>query len=370
MTDDIPPTDETTAEAEAASPADVERLARRFDAEGRPYARVTVVRREPPVSATVGDRAIVTADGELRGWIGGVACAQSVVTREATAAIRRGEPAFVGLAPDPDTVARPGLKAFPMTCHSEGTLELFVDPVVPVPRLVVVGDSPLSRVLVRLASQLTYDVTVVAGGDAERFPGADRVRPHDDESSFADASFVVVASMGDIDETGVEYAVRAGVPYVALVASEKRAETLFETVAGRLGADAETVAEAVTAPAGLDIGAKTPEEIAVSIVAELVEVRRSGRVETVARATESAEGSDAVSSADPVSDAGEAATSDESTTGTEADAAVDPVCGMDVAVGEAAATVTFEGETYHFCGQGCADAFEDDPGRYLDAEVA
>jgi xanthine dehydrogenase accessory factor len=217
---------------------------------------------------------------------------------------------------------------------------------------------------VRLASRLTYDVTVAADADAERFPGADRVRPPDDESAFADASFVVVASMGDIDEAGVEYAVRAGVPYVALVASGKRAETLFETVAGRLDVDAETVADAVTAPAGLDIGAQTPEEIAVSVLAELVEVRRSGRVETVARATGDDEGSD------PASNADEATADDDPSADADAETAVDPVCGMDVTVGEAAATATFEGETYHFCGQGCADAFEADPGRYLDAEVA
>jgi xanthine dehydrogenase accessory factor len=363
MTDDTP-RDEPKAEETAASPEDVQRLAREFEAAGRPYARVTVVRREPPVSATVGDSALVTPDGDLVGWIGGVACAQSVVTREATEALRTGDPTLVGLAPDPESVARPGLEAFPMTCHSEGTLELFVEPVVPVPRLVVVGDSTISRALVRLASALTYEVTVVADADADAFAGADRrVELADaDDAVFADAAFVVVASMhDDTDARGVERAVRAAVPYVSLVASDKRATTLFDRVATRIGVDADALADAVRSPAGLDIGAETPEEIAVSILAELVEVRRSGTVDAPELVVDSAA-------------AGGEATTDEAATGGEAttdgaatEEVVDPVCGMDVVVGEAAATVTVEGETYHFCGQGCADAFADDPKRYVDA---
>jgi xanthine dehydrogenase accessory factor len=355
MTDDTPDRDEggTASRADAAAPEQVERLAAEYLRTGRPFARVTVVRREPPVSAVVGDRAIVTDDGDLVGWIGGAACAQSVAVKEATAALERGEPAFVGLAPDPDDVARPGLSAYPMTCHSGGTLELFIEPVVPGPRLVVVGESPIARALSRLAGETGYDVTVATG------PDGDGVAVSDTDALAApldEAAAVVVASMGAYDEAGLEAALRAGVAHVGLVASARRRDEVAEEVAETLGVEIEAVAERVSSPVGLDIGAKTPEEIAVSILAELVAVRR---------------GAVSVESAAPL-DLGDdepTATHDHGHDDTaDVETAIDPVCGMDVVVGEAL-TVTYGGERYHFCGEGCAAAFERDPERYLD-EVA
>lgn len=399
----------TAEDADAAPREAVDRLARRLEAEGKPYARVTVVRREPPVSATVGDRAIVTPDGELTGWIGGVACAQSVAVREATRAIRADEPALVGLAPDPSTIDRPGLAAFPMTCHSGGTLELFVEPVTPTPRLVVVGDSPVARAVARLAGELTYDVVRVvddadvdpdpdpdpdpdgdgdgnAGDETGPAPGGDPPAPDDrpdpadwpgadevvaagavgepvDPDALARAigapAAVVVATMGAFDEPAVEAGLRTGAPYVGLVASRKRAAALAEAVGERLGRDPDQVAAAVTAPAGLDLGARTPEEIATSVLAELVAVRRSD--EGTATAGIDAPESDGERGDDGHEREGGAG---------EPRTAVDPVCGMTVEVGEAAATVEHEGATYHFCGQGCADAFVDEPTRFLEAAEA
>jgi xanthine dehydrogenase accessory factor len=349
----------------ATSPAKVEQAAAAFDRQGRPYARVTVVRREPPVSATVGDRALVTPDGDVVGWIGGAECAQSVVIEEATAALAEGEPVLVGLAPDPDDVDRPGLEAYPMTCHSGGTLELFVEPVTPVPRLVVVGESPIAQALARLAGELTYEVTVATGDGHDReMPGASRTVAAADAETIATAidgaEYVVVASMGEYDERGVVAALQAGASYVGLVASDERRGEFAASVAPRLDVDPETVADALTTPVGLDIGARTPEEIAVSILAELVGLRRGvdGPIEF---AVADAPIEDVEGAAEP--DQAE----DERNTGDET--VVDPVCGMDVVVGEAAATVAHDGETYHFCGQGCADAFADDPGGYLDGEV-
>ena len=270
-----------SARADAASQETVDRLARQYAEEGRPFARVTVVRREPPVSARVGDRAIVTLDGDLTGWIGGVACAQSVAVREAQAALRRGESKLIGIAPDPDTIDRPGLEAFPMTCHSQGTLELFVEPVTPVSRLVVVGDSPIARALARFAGELPYDVTVVS--DATDVAGADGHVTADDAAAmteaFRGATWVVAASMGATDDVAVEAALAAGAPYVGLVASRRRAADLIERVAGRTGRSVEAVRDVVTSPAGVDIGARTPEEIGVSLLAELISVRRTGDVE-------------------------------------------------------------------------------------------
>lgn len=352
--------DRPESRADAASPSKVEELAREFDGRGRPYAKVTVVRREPPVSANVGDRALVTPEGEVVGWIGGAACARSVVVEAATDALADGDPRLVGLAPNPDDVDRPGVESYPMTCHSGGTLELFVEPVAPRPRLVVVGDSAVSRALVRLASDLTYRVTVVAD-DPAASPDADAVVDAADaegvEAAVTDAWAVVVASMGEYDAPGLGAALRAEPEYLGLVASDERRDELAAEVAGELGVDPGAVREAVTTPAGLAIGAKTAEEIAVSVLAELVAVRREADL-APASATEAIPASVGRSEPAERADAGDAET------------AADPVCGMDVVVGEAAATVAHGGETYHFCGEGCAAAFATEPGKYLDAEAS
>jgi xanthine dehydrogenase accessory factor len=362
----------------AASPERVDRLAARYAEQGRPFARVTVVRREPPVSAHVGDRAVVTADGDLTGWIGGAACAQSVVVREARTALRTGEPKLIGIAPDPDAVDRPGLEAFPMTCHSQGTLELFVEPVTSPARLVVVGDSPMAASLARLAGGLSVDVTAVTP-DGDPLAGADESHAAPDDVTamaelLAGATWVVAASTGTTDDVAVAGALAAEVPYVGLVASRRRADELAERVADWTGRDAGAVRAAVRSPAGLDIGARTPEEVGVSVLAELVAVRRSGELSgDASTATGASDDGAPVASGDGDGDgtmAGSGA-DDGATAGSgDGDAAeptvvTDPVCGMDVTVGAAAATTTHDGETYHFCGEGCRDAFVDDPDRFV-----
>ncbi|MFA1610678.1 XdhC family protein [Halobellus rubicundus] len=342
-----------------ATDGDVAALERTLEERGEPYARVTVVRREPPVSANVGDRAVVTADGDLHGWIGGAACAQTTATSEAQAALEAGEPRLVGIAPDPDDVDRPGLEAFPMHCHSEGVLELFVEPVNPRPTLLVVGDSPIARSVARLARELAVDVTVVdpEGGDHGDATTLATTDPAAIADAVGPAPLVVVASMGQFDARGVAAGVRTGAPYVGLVASEKRGEEVIERAAALSETDPESVADAVTSPAGIDVGARTPAEIAVSILAEVVEARsKAGLV----GAGEVEVGGDADANAD-VDDDADADADD------PPELATDPVCGMD-ADPETAPSVEHDGETYYFCCEGCAGSFRDDPESYLDGE--
>jgi xanthine dehydrogenase accessory factor len=332
---------------------------------------VTVVRREAPVSAHVGDSALVTADGEVVGWVGGAECAQSVAVREAKAAIESGESTLIGLAPDPADVERPGLRAFPMTCHSGGTLELFVEPVVPGPDLVVVGDAPVARAVARLGREVVAGVTVVTGERADLSSAGSETDvealPATDAEAVADAitgaTAVVVASMGQYDELGVEAGLRAGAGYVGLVASDRRRDGVAATVAESLGVDTEDVVAAVTTPAGLDISARSPEEIAVSVLAELVALRR-GADDTIR--IDARDASTGPWERDAKETPGESGEHDE-TENTATATVVDPVCGMDVTVDESTPAVEHSGETYHFCGQGCADAFAADPGRYVEA---
>jgi xanthine dehydrogenase accessory factor len=362
---------------------------------GEPYARVTVVRREAPASANVGDRAVVTADGEIYGWVGGVACAQSVIERVGTEAIDEGAPTLVGIAPDPDAVDRPGLEAFPMTCHSDGVLELFVEPVVPDAELVIVGDSAVARSLARLAEELAIGVTLVADADAVSGVPADTelhadLDPDSIVGAVGPAPIVVAASMGEYDSRGIAAGVLADAPYVGLVASDERAGTEIDRAAGLLDRDRAEVAAAVTNPAGVDIEAYTPAEIAASLLAEVVDVR-AGRApaelasagagspsepettcgsppnDDAVPATHSASAPVSETASDP--DAGSGSGSDTDPDSEDAPTeAVDPVCGMSVDPAAAAATDEYRGETYYFCCRGCADSFESDPESYLDAE--
>lgn len=343
------------------SDGDVSELERTLTERGEAYARVTIVRREPPVSANVGDRAVVTRDGELHGWIGGVACAQTTTVTEATAAIEAGEPRLVGIAPDPDEIDRPGLEAFPMRCHSEGVLELFIEPVNLTLELLIVGASPVARSLARLAAELTIDVTLVdsTNEDADDLPPGTSVTTTTDPTELAErvgaSPLVVVASMGQYDARGVAAGVRADAPYVGLVASDTRSTEVIERAADLLDRDPETVREAVTNPAGVDIAARTPAEIAATLLAELVDARATaGAPEPQPTAADSSGSED-----EDDSTATGAAATDEP--------AIDPVCGMTVDPDEAAANVDHEGEVYYFCCHGCADSFRIDPASYLDA---
>jgi xanthine dehydrogenase accessory factor len=368
MTADTPDADDETSSDRAAVATDGDLAARERALREReePYARATVVRREPPVSANVGDRALVTADGDLHGWIGGAACAQSRVASEAREAIAEGEPRLIGLAPDPDDVDRPGLAAFPMMCHSEGTLEIFVEPMIPATRLLVIGDSPITRSLGRLATELDVEIAVVdPDATAADLPDGTTAISTLEPDEIADAvgvgPFVVVASMGEYDARGVAAGVLADAPYVGLVASDSRAEEVVERAAALLDRDPEEVREAITNPAGVDISATTGPEIATSLLAELVDVRADSETIVASADDGSTDAADAESTSEAADSGGTDAIEDAKTADEEA---IDPVCGMTVDPADSA-SVTHDGTTYYFCCHGCADSFRTDPDEYL-----
>ena len=280
---------------------------------------MTVVWSRSPVSARPGDAALVTVDGRLRGWVGG-SCAESVVVRQALDALSEGTPRLVHLAPPGELPPeREGLVVAPVTCASEGSLEVFVDPRLPAPHLVAVGRSPLVEALATMAGAVGFDVTVYEREDA-------RAEVDLAKAGAGPGSFVVVATMGRYDEDAVEAALATGARYVALVASERRAATVL---AGLSDEDRARV----HAPAGLDLGELPHVEIAVAILAEIVaEKARSKPVVAVG--------------AEPVT-------------------AIDPVCGMTVEPATAADRFDHEGVTYWFCATGCRRGFERDPSAYL-----
>ena len=272
-------------------------LAASLSAQGERFALVTVVRREPPSSARVGDTALVTERGEYHGWAGG-GCTRETVVREAQRAMAEGEPRLFCISPDPKP--RPGMVALQMTCDSGGTVEIYVEPVLPVARLVLYGATPMVEALARIGEAMGWRVE--RGGEAS-----------------LDRAHVLVGTMGDEDLEVLQKVLRADPAYVGVIASRKRFEHVRETLVA-CGIPRAAV-DKVAVPAGLDIGARTPEEIAVSVMAQIVERRRSATVQTMV------------------------------------DEFVDPICGMKVAVAGAKHVAEAGGRLYYFCCAGCRTRF-------------
>ncbi len=268
------------------SALDVLATAQRLQQNEQAFALVSVLRVQAPASARPGDKAIVTADGIVQGWIGG-GCAQPAVLRTVRQALADGRARVIRIAPE--TAAGDGSAApvrelddvleFGMACHSGGTLELFIDPVLPRASLTVIGDSPVAVALADLAPRVGLKVQVVAhGAQAERFASATRVLASDDAAGVAaqvaSGSFVVVATQGRRDVQGLRAALAVQARQVWLVASGRKAQVLKDALVAA-GADAAQVA-AIVAPAGQPIGAHTPEEVALSVLAAVVAARRQG----------------------------------------------------------------------------------------------
>ena len=301
-----------------------------------PFVIATVVRRQPSSSAQSGDSAVITASGEFRGWLGG-SCSQPTVLREAKRALADGQPRLIALSPNPAADQRPGVVPFPMTCHSGGSVEIYLEPVLPRPRLVLFGVSPVVRALSRLAKAMGYAVDVAdPAADREAFPEADRLAADARklEAAAGTRTFAVVATMSDSDEDVIEAALAMKPTYLGVVASAKRFAPIREALQRR-GVSAGAL-DRIQTPAGLDIGAVTPEEIAVSILAEIIEMQRR---ET--RERESAESELTVAQA------------------------TDLVCGMTVEIVTARHSAEVGGRVYYFCCGGCRERFLASPERFL-----
>jgi xanthine dehydrogenase accessory factor len=304
---------------------------------GQAFAVATVVWRQSPSSSQPGARAIITAEGELHGWIGG-ACAEPAVIREAQQVIAEGTARLLLLGtPEQFGASVPdGVTVIPISCQSEGALEVYIEPVLSAPHLVIVGSSPMARTLASLAGTLGWRADLVRGPDFEA-AGAD------------ERSMIVVATQGHGDEEVLERAAAVRPAYLGLVASRRRGTAVLGYLADR-GVPKDEL-DRVRVPAGLDLGKTTHQEIAVAILAELVQLRASGTLR--ARVP-----------------AGKARPAGRTASEPERPArAIDPVCAMTVAATAAGPPLEHDGVDYYFCSAGCRRAFEKDPGAYLERET-
>jgi len=288
---------------------------------GEPFVVATVVRVDPPTSARAGDKALITADGKLWGWIGG-SCSEGLVRREALIALGDGQPRLVKIAPDQAPEHLPGVVAHLSTCPSAGSLDVFIDPQLPRPVLLVVGDTPAAHTLIRLGATIGYTTCAVhPGAAASDFPEADQVVGSLDLAPAQPnaSTWAVVATMGHYDEDAIEVLLRSDVAYIGLVASRRRAATVLDVLAGRGVHGLERVRRAADSSVG-----GSQEEIALATLAEIVAERHAhqGRYAIALPAT-----------------------------------AIDPICGMQVGVKGAMHMLAVGETTHYFCGAGCLDAF-------------
>jgi xanthine dehydrogenase accessory factor len=312
-------------------------------AQGVPFALATVVRRERPTSGQPGDKAIITRTGEFVGWIGG-SCAQPTVLQEVEKALADGEPRLVVLTPNLDAEVREGIELYRMTCYSGGTMEIYIEPYLPEPQLLICGASPAAEALVKIGKAVGLQVFLIdPSATADNFPDADVILPQIMAGKFSDIQerYAVVATMGNWDEEAIKDVLALSPAYLGLIASKKRFQEIVSRLSGE-GVSREQLA-LVTCPAGLEISARTLPEVALSIMAEIVSLRRSRAEKGAMTASPPQEVLPAM--------------------------AEDPVCHMRVDPQTARHRVDFEGLTYYFCNASCKTSFEKDPRKYLAQEV-
>jgi xanthine dehydrogenase accessory factor len=279
-----------------------------------PYVHCRVVLAEPPTSAKPGAEALVLPDGTIEGFVGG-SCAESTVRAQGLAMLDTGESMLLRITPEPEPHQR-GKLVVHNPCLSGGTLEIFMEPVLPSPSIVVVGSAPVAEALRGLAAHFGWDVTTPCHLSAE---------------SLAGVTALVVASHGRDEESALTAALAGDVPYIGLVASRKRGAAVIGSL------DGEADPSRIHSPAGLDIGAHTPDEIALSIMGEIVSLRPRPSGRSIA---------EAMSSSPP-------------------EQAIDPVCGMSVLMVDDSLHLDLDDERFWFCGSGCLRAFGADPQAYL-----
>ncbi len=310
---------------------------------GESFAIATVVRVEKPISAKSGDKAIIQEDGTLDGWVGG-GCAQDTVVREAKKAIREAQPRLLRLVGVGAVAEKSeGVLEFPITCHSGGTMDVYIEPVLPKPQLILLGNSPVAQTLAKLASAMGYEIDVFdPQATREQFPNAQHISTEHNLQTFVvrPLSFVVVSTQGHDDELALEAAARSKAAYIACVSSIKKFSTRAEYLRER-GVSEEQIAR-FKVPAGLDIGALTPDEIAASILAEMIQFRRQHF------APKQVEQAQAVAVAEEI-----------------VAEAIDPVCGMSVEIATARYVSEYNGVKFYFCARSCMNSFNREPEKYL-----
>jgi xanthine dehydrogenase accessory factor len=300
-----------------------------------PFAVAIVVKYQPPVSGKPGDKAIIQPDGKVWGWIGG-GCVQPLVIREALQAIKEGSSRIVHIAPSTESEPEMGSVNYAMSCHGGGALDVYIEPVLPKSRILIFGRSLAAQSLSKLGKAVGYGIGVVSGGATrELFPDADFIAKEITSGKIHNGSetFIVVATQGEHDEEALEQALSTDAGYISFIASRAKAQKVIGLLAEK-GASPQILGR-IKAPAGLSIGTSSPQEMAVSIIAEIIQAQKRYPPES---SRQEEFGPEEVSQS-----------------------ATDPVCGMAIGVGESIYRSEYEGKSIYFCCAGCKQTFDRQP---------
>jgi len=311
--------------------------------EKTPFAIAMVVNREVPSSGKPGDKAIILPNGTIKGWIGG-GCTRGIVLKEALLAIQQGKPRMVNIAPGSEEVIKPGVVSYNMTCHSKGSVSIYIEPVLLRPHIIILGKSQIARALCKLGKATGYEITALSKGvEKEAFPDADHLIDDDQLKAelISSNTYVVVCTQGENDSQALLQAVRSCSVYISFVSSLRKANAIYNELK-KQGVSIEEL-KRIKTPAGLNINAKLPEEVAISILAEIISHLRDDK---------KTEGKDDVSQLNL----------DEYF--------INPVCNIPIQKSTAKHVIPYKGKDYFFCCDGCKVSFENDPERYAIKEKA
>ena len=310
-----------------------------------PFVTATVVRREVPSSGKSGDKAIIDKYGVITGWIGG-GCVKGIILKEADDAIKSGRSRLVKVGQSLTEEKKEGVVDYKMTCMSEGTVEVFIEPILPAPHLIVMGKTAIAKALVKMAKSAGYRVTAVAAeATPATFEKCDELITQIklEQVRISPSSSIVVCTQGDQDEEAIEQAMRQKCAYIGFVASNKKKAGVFDYLEQK-GMDKKQL-EMIKSPAGIDITAKRPEEVAISILAEIIQIQNNRPVGAESFIDQSDEGGSEPS--------------------VKPAYYINPVCGVPVDKNSPKHIIEYKGQKVYFCCDGCKVKFEAEPAKYM-----
>jgi xanthine dehydrogenase accessory factor len=308
-----------------------------------PFALAMVVRRDAPSSGKVGDKAVINKHGEMIGWVGG-GCVKGILIKEAEDAMRTGKARLVKIGKSLTTLKQDGVMEYKMTCQSEGTVEVFIEPILPKPHIVVIGKSAIAKALVKMAAVAGYRITGVAqDADLTTFEKVDELITQVKLTNVKTtvATCIVVVTQGEGDEKALTEALQKDYAYLGFVASKKKMISVAAYLESS-GFDKKKI-ETITSPAGIDINAKQPEEVAISILAQIIQAQNSATAPGIFQQYETTK-----------EDGGKAPVY-----------YINPVCGVPVDMNNPKHLVEYKNEKIYFCCDGCKVKFDAEPEKYM-----
>ena len=337
---------------------------------GETFAVAQVIGRQEPTSGKIGDKAVILSSGKLIGWIGG-GCVRGIVIKEALEALAQKKHRLVRISPEGKQPIDNNFKNYTMTCHSEGSVSLLIEPVITLPHIILIGKSNICRKLVHVAQACYFPVEVMALEASSHFQETKQLTVKDeihfDSKKSYRKSYIIIATQGENDEEAVQKALKTDAEYVGLVASKKKASRIKEFLIAQKIPSGRV--EMLKSPVGLDIQAKGHSEVAVSILAEIIaHFRADPAISEIKKTTDTKVVQNSSKKPEIFSlDKGASKTFEDVSYGEDflEEFYINPVCQVPVSKKNPKHVIEYKGESVYFCCDGCKVAFDKEPEKYI-----